>query len=481
VIDYDVRRLPRSLPEWDRLVTALGRATDDTVEASWLELKGPLDLTTKEHRFKVARAILSFANRDPDAAAPFCDGHGLVVIGVAEGRVVGTPRFEDHQLMKALRPYLGNDDRGPRWTVYRHRVDDHSDVLVIVVDAPRPADRIFTLQQAYGNSYAGTIFTRPSTESEPADPAAVEMLSRRLVARTRDFQVYLTLNADAITRHTWDPSVLEPVLEREFQHYWQQVPQPRHVTPGTKIAGISAAHIKALTSISSDVSEKLALAGSAWGTRHEEDRTKEEFREELAVWIEKVRTDFPTVVLDLLAGRLPVARFTVTNTCGRFLEDLEVVVHIDGPVIQHPKPGRSNDLADRLPRRPRRWGPWTERRWDASSFAQLPAMQRPPLPPRPNGSSFRNSGSVTVHLSCAELRPGRSHTFTEEDDHTDVVLLTTDLDLASTRITATATARGIDDTCDIEFTHPVAAALDYTEPVRKFLADFHGYYFKADA
>jgi hypothetical protein len=88
---------------------------------------------------------------------------------------------------------------------------------------------------------------------------------------------------------------------------------------------------------------------------------------------------------------------------------------------------------------------------------------------------------VTATLSCKELRPWKSHTFTEADDHDDLVLLTQDLDLSAVRITATATARGIDTASVTEFTHPVAAEVDVTAQVSEFLSRIRGGYFRANA
>lgn len=171
-LTYDTRHLPRSLHDWNRLIAELGATIDDTVETTWLELKGPLNLSAAEHKFKVARAVLSFANRDPAAAAPFLDGSAMIVIGIGGGKITGIPRIEDHDLIKALEAYLGDPDRSPRYNVHRHRVDDINDVVIIVVDAPRAGDRIYTLQKAFDKSYRGTVFARPSSASEPADPAA---------------------------------------------------------------------------------------------------------------------------------------------------------------------------------------------------------------------------------------------------------------------------------------------------------------------
>jgi hypothetical protein len=216
------------------------------------------------------------------------------------------------------------------------------------------------------------------------------------------------------------------------------------------------------------------------GTRHQEDRSEEEFRAEVDDWLENVRGAFEEVVRDLIAITKPPVKFTVHNHRGRFLEDVEVEVHIDGPVIQHPKPLSERSISDRLPSRPRDWGPWNSNPIDYGSLTQInPSIYNRPA--KPNATNFRNSGSVTATLSLQELRPWRSHTFTEADDHDDLVLLTQDLDLTAVRVTATATARSIDSNCVTEFTQPVAAPVDVTEMVRKFLNLLCGRYFSAEA
>jgi len=216
------------------------------------------------------------------------------------------------------------------------------------------------------------------------------------------------------------------------------------------------------------------------GTRHQEDRSEEEFRAEVDDWLEDVRGAFEEVGRDMIAITKPPAKFTVHNHRGRFLEDVEVEVHIDGPVIQHPKPLSERSISDRLPNRPRDWGPWNSNPIDYSSLTQInPSIYNRPA--KSNATNFRNSGSVTATLSLQELRPWKSHTFTEADDHDDLVLLTQDLDLSAVRITATATARGIDTNCVTEFSHPVAAPVDVTPQVLKFLTRNRGGYFRANA
>lgn len=456
-LKFDNRHLPRSFNEWQQLVHTCA-VQDDTVETHWLERKGPLKLTTAEHKFAVAKAILAFSNRDPAAAEPYLDGHAVLLIGIEKtGEITGIPRIEDHQLNNALKAYLGQDDDAPRWVVHRHRVDDHHDVVIIDVDAPQPGDPIFTLRKAYDRFPAGTVFSRPSTESTPADPSSIAALSRRLIARSReDFEVELTLNEDAISSYTYDPSFIEPLLAQAVDRYISQSEKP--ATPHTPSTGLRAG-----------VFDPAALMS---GTRHEEKRTKEEFREEVARWAAAVRQQIPGVAKQLVAYRQPAAQFTITNTCGRYLEDLEVVVHIEGDVFQHPKPEADDDIANWLPGRPRTWGPWVSPPFDYSRVlaASMPsslntAFRSPP----PNSSDFRNSGSVDAILRCRELRPGRSHTFTDDDDHEDIALLTTNIDMTTARIAVTATARTIDASHTTELIQPIKRAGDITPMLVGFI------------
>lgn len=147
-LTFNSRHLPRSLTEWDQLVTACG-VRDDTIETHWLERKGAgLKLSTAEGKFTLAKAILAFANRDPETAQPYLDGHALILIGIENtGEITGVPRIEDHQLLNGLKAFLGQGDSAPRWTTHRVRVDDENDVLIINVDAPRAGDPLFTLPQ----------------------------------------------------------------------------------------------------------------------------------------------------------------------------------------------------------------------------------------------------------------------------------------------------------------------------------------------
>lgn len=452
-LKFDSRHLPRSYTEWEQLVAACG-VEDDTIETHWLERKGLLQLTAPEHKFAVAKAILAFANRDLAAAEPYLDGHALVLIGIEKtGATTGIPRIEDHQLFNALMPYLGQDDNSPRWIVHRQRVDERNDVLIVDIDAPRPGDPIFTLRKEYDKARPGVIFSRTSTESAPAGPSSIAMLSRRLVTGSReDFEVELSLNDDAISSYTYDPSFLEPLLSQAVDRYISDSEKPAAPTHATRI--------------------KLGTLSSSLflGTPHEEKRSREEFHQEIGNWAAKVRQQLPELAERLVAYRQPSAQFTLTNTCGRFLTDLEVEVHIEGDVFQQPKPEGDEDIASWLPKRPRKWGPWESLPFNyGRMMPAISSLNASFRAQRPNSTDFSNSGSVTAILTCRELRPGRSHTFTDDDDHEDIALLARNLDMTTARIAITATARGIDDAYTSELIQPITPAGDLSAVLEAFI------------
>lgn len=146
-------------------------------EASWVECKSDLDLTKHEGRYKVARAVLSFSNRMPDAAEKTCGGLAYVIVGAEPGNAPGTDEIDAADLDKGLTLYLGTD--GPVWSPTYVDINSNK-VLVIVIEAPKWGDRMHTLRKQ-GDAPKGTIFVRTQSNSRPADDAEVRMLEERLL------------------------------------------------------------------------------------------------------------------------------------------------------------------------------------------------------------------------------------------------------------------------------------------------------------
>ena len=133
-------------------------------------------------RFKIARAILSFANRMPDLATRVCGGLAYVIVGAEPGSADGTKVYDGADLDNWLIKYLGGD--GPAWTPNYVKHGD-KDVLVIVVEAPKWGDRAHTLRQAYDKAVAGTIYYRSGSVSRQANPDEIRLLEQRLLRGQR--------------------------------------------------------------------------------------------------------------------------------------------------------------------------------------------------------------------------------------------------------------------------------------------------------
>lgn len=110
-------------------------AVGDEAEASYLEVKSTLDLTSPEGVTKVAKFLLGAANRPPQAASRHFHGYAVLVIGAQRGEARGIVRgVEAHELEDRLRPYLG--PQFPSFEFGRITVDADSEVLFVVAQPP---------------------------------------------------------------------------------------------------------------------------------------------------------------------------------------------------------------------------------------------------------------------------------------------------------------------------------------------------------
>jgi hypothetical protein len=89
---------------------------------------------------------------------------------------------------------------GVRWTPEYVRVDG-TEVLVVVVDPPRPGDPIHCLRKQVERYQPGTIFVRHTGRTDQATPADLDMLQSRLLARSETLQLLIAA----------DPATLEAI------------------------------------------------------------------------------------------------------------------------------------------------------------------------------------------------------------------------------------------------------------------------------
>jgi hypothetical protein len=184
-VQVDTSRALRRPDELAALVAAVMQALE-TDELDWIEWKSTLDLSTKPVQGTLARHILGMANRQPDAAAPYLQGCGYIVVGAEPGSANGITPIDPAHLSQGILAYSGSD--GPAWSP-QYVEAANAQVLVLVIESPRPGDRIFTLRREFTSGTttyrAGTVFVRKHGKTEAAGPDDIRALEDRYAAPGR--------------------------------------------------------------------------------------------------------------------------------------------------------------------------------------------------------------------------------------------------------------------------------------------------------
>ncbi len=182
MIDIDgTKPLPPS--RLAELVTAVHAAGAED-EWDWMEWKSGLDLLTRPAQFALARAILGFANRDPDTATRPFAGTAYVLVGAEPGRIGGITPLDMAVLQPWLARYLGSP--APFWRLHYVNPAEAADrvVLVVEVPAPRSGEIGYPLAKEGSDTDgksapSGTLFIRRGSKTERANYAEVQMLMAR--------------------------------------------------------------------------------------------------------------------------------------------------------------------------------------------------------------------------------------------------------------------------------------------------------------
>jgi hypothetical protein len=203
--------------------------------------------------------------------------------------------------------------------------------------------------------------------------------------------------------------------------------------------------------------------GSMLNEMEDDPRSRTQYLQEIADWEAAVREAWAGWIDDVVTYKWPGMQICVLSD--KYLEEVELDIHLDGPVRVVGKPGKASDLA--LPSPPRPWGP---QRRPPLLPAHIPALSQftdyvPPLMGY-DGVEFRNSGSVDLEVRIKQLRPGKPY-LTADDEF--VLLLPPD---ASGPVTGTwkATAKGHHQQYAGEIEVAVADTVDLTENFDRLLA-----------
>ncbi|MEV5104750.1 hypothetical protein ACFQ7G_04030 [Streptomyces massasporeus] len=160
-------------------------AVGDEAEATYLEVKSPLDMNSKATAAKIAKFLLGAANRRPGEAARHFHGYAVLVIGAQENSAPGVPRgTEAHELEDRLRPYLG--PQFPAFEFGRIGIDSDHEVLFVIAQPPEDGQTIFPCHKSYqgddrrDNLEDGAIYVRGTSNTRPARSGEVLALVERV-------------------------------------------------------------------------------------------------------------------------------------------------------------------------------------------------------------------------------------------------------------------------------------------------------------
>lgn len=358
------------------------------------------------------------------------------------------------------------DVQPQRPTLGPHR---HCDVLVITVDPPRQGHPIAVIGKSSGDAVDGQVFVRNVGKSDRATSAELRRLSARLLSSGRSIDG-ITIRAE----HSQIAVVDYPRTWLDDWFYAEEVrllaplnpPPTRPMTPAERrLSGLTDSVLADISKQADQARRIMAMSGSV---THEENRTEDEFREQVGTYLDECRTNLAESFEDLRQASAYGVNLEITNTTGTNYEQVLVGLHIEGDVYGYEDSGYFSSLAEYLPRPPRKWGPWTTnpllKAMQTPDFSSLLPTIGPSLgamAPRGQSPTITNGGSVDVTCLPVHLSP-------KSTTHLLSIWFVGDAPLGdSVRVTWTATATNIDGRLDGDFAIPVAPdAIDLSEEIQ---------------
>jgi hypothetical protein len=398
-------------------------------EADWIEWKSDISLTTPRGRGLAARQILGLANRDPSRARARAGGYGYLVIGAGPGAVPGIPSVDSAELDQWLELFLGADGPqwAPQWVTY-----GSVEVLVIIVQPPKPGDPIHTLKRPFskddkgGEWLAGAVFARLNGRTIPARPADMSMLQERLLRRASrldvtvewaDDSTFSTVNTASIA--TFVSSVRDDLLNtlkrtpprasvddsRRFLDLDRIVELDRRAGEGQVLTAAERNELDATKfRPSSSKAQSFGAEFAKLMVSLPDDRSPSEFEDEVSQYVERLAgwIHLSTVKRMVRDGRNRLL-LRVRNLTDRNFTAVKVTVSIPGAVaalekydLNLERPPRPNDFGRQSKAFSHAIGP------SLSSINILPSLSGRQSPPR---SQIDNSGSTTIRFLPVDLRP----------------------------------------------------------------------------
>lgn len=422
-IDLDTRAAIRH-PDLGRVVQAVVDA-DAHDEADWIEWKSDLDLSTKKGCFPIARTILGLANRMPTAASLVCEGLGYIVVGAEPDNLVGVVSVDPADLDQILEPWLGGVE-GPRYMPTYVPIKGKK-VLIVVVEAPKNGDPIYTLRKEFEGGRDGEVFVRKSGRTERANSADLKALTGRAAAvstATPDLEV--TLVGD-VPLSWFDATTIDSVVAgwvgdrrramesaaraEERRRHPETTPLPKHPNFDTAASAMAehARQQEQLARMFRDATRMASIAGLA---AEPDKRTLDEYLSEVETWGERAMNAGPGVLIDrYLRARHGLVAVRVHNPSGRYLPKVMVEVHFESDRVSSPE----REYPEQLPAEPRTYGEPTPSALVRSlsrgiDTSMIPSLGHTPMLRR----SWTENGSVRIVFDVGDLRQEDTET---SDEH----------------------------------------------------------------
>ncbi|MFI1727588.1 helix-turn-helix domain-containing protein [Streptomyces sp. NPDC020489] len=338
-LEFDARRAPVRASHYLELVKAI-RAASAADESDWLEWKSTLDFRPKNKadksaRAHVARAIIGFANRQPDDALRNVEGHGFLVVGVDPEGYYGVDEIDNVDLEPWINEYVGDGiDWRPTYVHISEEGHDRLPVLIITVSPPNWGDPIFCIRKEIPpppRSESGqpkdkdtireaTVFVRRRHgRTDRARAADIDRLGERLLRKHQTFDLTLTVKEGEVNRVTVPDDDLEKVIEAVRADLLSHLPPPT--------ASVAGSASRTLDQILQDLKLETTTGMKP------DPRGRDGYLEEVELYLEELRRAVPQTLPEVAALTLPAVELRLRNDTRTHLQDVQVRLEMPEGVL----------------------------------------------------------------------------------------------------------------------------------------------------
>ncbi|WP_327722144.1 hypothetical protein OG381_47230 [Streptomyces sp. NBC_00490] len=477
MLDFDSSRAVVGLLERQLLIKAVlsASAADET---QWLEWKSSLEMDKAHGQFTVAKAILGFANRMPDVASRWTEGHAYLLVGVEPGNLCGTPQHDGANLFPWLSKYAGEAVRFDVTYVPFDAGSGTAHVMFVDVVPPRWGDPLHTLQKTYADFQNGTIFVRRPSQTIPARAVDIEALSARLIHREQQMDIEVAVADGAVLDLHVDERQLEDTLDAKRRVLLSSLPPPRRVPstdgviriesrdgrPRAKLSGQYGLSVKDLEEMERRRREGEALSDEEQQAfdRHQERldiaamamqlvvsrdvRSHDEYRAEVDAYIEKCRQQLPSALCVTAALRGTPLLLRLDNRTDLMLHKVQVIATLSPDQIPVMGVARKSTVSDPVvipwPEPPPAYGEKTP--MSLGAFPKTPGLSslmgtaeasRRPVTERPE--ILKSAEGLSIRFPPVDLRAHASESLPA------ITLFGRDIPADSTAIRWTATCTNL--------------------------------------